>query len=87
VPAVAFDCPTGPAEILTEKTGRLVPAGDVDGLATSLIELLSSRAIREPMAHAAIERSRTLFSPQEHERRWTTLVRDVALRNAYGAAA
>jgi glycosyltransferase involved in cell wall biosynthesis len=87
VPAVAFDCPTGPGEIITEKTGRLVPPGDVDALASALIEVLSSRDLREQMAHAAIERSREVFSPQEHERRWTALVRDVGLRNAYGAAA
>ena len=60
VPAVAFDCPTGPAEIISERTGRLVPPGDVAALAAALVELLASRALRERMAHAAIERSREL---------------------------
>ncbi len=87
VPAVAFDCPTGPGEIINEQTGRLVKLGDVNALAAAIIELLSSPALRRQMARAAIERSREHFSPQEHERRWTMLVRDVAVRNAYGAAA
>jgi glycosyltransferase involved in cell wall biosynthesis len=78
VPAVAFDCPTGPAEILTPETGRLVPAGDVDGLARVMVELLQSPELRQRMAFAAIARSRAVFSPQGHLQRWTALVRDVA---------
>ncbi len=87
VPSVAFDCPTGPAEIITNRTGHLVPNGDVNALAAALTELLSAPDLRERMAFAAIERSRERFSPQEHQRRWTTLVRSVAVRQAYGAGA
>ena len=87
VPAVAFDCPTGPGEILTADTGRLVPAGDVNALALALIELLLSPELRAQMGRAAIARSRELFSPQQHEQRWAALVREVAVANAYGAAA
>ncbi|MET0332864.1 MAG: glycosyltransferase family 4 protein, partial [Rhizobacter sp.] len=79
LPAVAFDCPTGPGEILTSDTGRLVPAVDVAGLASALVELLSSAELRERMGRAAIARSREVFSPQAHEARWTALVRRVAL--------
>jgi glycosyltransferase involved in cell wall biosynthesis len=84
VPAVAFDCPTGPGEIITPQTGRLVPAGDVNALALSLIELLQSHELRAQMGPAAIARSRELFSPQQHEQRWAALVREVAVANAYG---
>lgn len=80
VPAVAFDCPTGPAEIVTVRTGRLVPPGDIAALAAALIELLASGALRERMAWAAIERAREVFSPQEQTRRWTALVREVGAR-------
>jgi glycosyltransferase involved in cell wall biosynthesis len=78
VPAVAFDCPTGPAEIITADTGRLVPAGDVDGLAQALISLLRAPDLRERMGHAAIARSRAVFDPETHAQRWTALVRRVA---------
>ena len=87
VPAVAFDCPTGPAEILTSQTGRLVPPGDAPAMAEALVELLASPELRAQMGRAAIARSREVFSQQEHEARWTALVRDVAVKNAYKAAA
>lgn len=87
VPAVAFDCPTGPGEILTPDTGRLVAPGDVPALAAALVELLSSPELRARMGHAAIARSRERFSPQAHAQRWAALIRDVALKNAYGQAA
>jgi len=87
VPAVSFDCPTGPGEIVTPQTGRLVPPGDAKGLAAALVELLSSPELRERMGQAAIARSRELFGPQAHEGRWTALIREVALRHAYGSAA
>ncbi|HEX6705420.1 MAG TPA: glycosyltransferase family 4 protein [Albitalea sp.] len=78
VPAVAFDCPTGPAEIVTPDTGVLVPPEDVAALARALIELLSDPARRERMAHAAIARSRERFSPRLQWTRWSRLVREVA---------
>ena len=78
VPAVAFDCPTGPGEIVTPDTGLLVPADDVGGLGRALVRLLDDAALRERMGHAAIARSRAVFSPQAHLERWTRLVRAVA---------
>ena len=42
-PVVAFDCPFGPAEIVSDDVdGRLVPAGDVAGLAATIADLLIS---------------------------------------------
>jgi amylovoran biosynthesis glycosyltransferase AmsD len=83
VPAVAFDCPTGPAEIVTDSTGRLVPAGDVDALAQALLELLRAPALRAAMGRAAIARSRERFGEAAHFERWTALVRDVARRGEF----
>lgn len=85
VPAVAFDCPTGPAEVLSAETGRLVPPGDTTALANGLVELLSSAALRADMGHAAIARS-ALFSPQDQQRRWTALLREVGRKQTYGQA-
>lgn len=85
VPAVAFDCPTGPADILAADTGRLVPPGDVGALAAALAELLAAPpSQREAMGRAAIARSRALFSPEAHVRRWLQLVREVGLQQAHG---
>ena len=55
-------------------------------MAAALVELLASPELRAQMGRAAIARSREVFSQQEHEARWTALVRDVAVKNAYKAA-
>jgi glycosyltransferase involved in cell wall biosynthesis len=78
VPAVAFYCPTGPAEILAQDTGVLVRAFDTAALARALVRVLADRALRERMAHAAIARSVRQSSPDAHDERWTALVRRVA---------
>lgn len=78
LPAVAFDCPTGPREILSGQGGLLVPAGDVPGLAAALIALLADPARRAQMAAAALARSRSHFSPDQHFARWTALLQRVA---------
>ncbi len=79
LPAVAFDCPTGPAEIIAPDTGIVVPAGDTAALAAALLRLLGDAELRRQMSRAAIERSRRVFSPQQHFQRWEALLRRVAL--------
>jgi len=54
VPAVAFDCPSGPAEILCNGVdGILVPAGDEDGFAKALDRVMSDESLRRVMAEQA----------------------------------
>jgi glycosyltransferase involved in cell wall biosynthesis len=78
VAAVAFDCPTGPREIVNADTGIVVPPGDVNALAAALLRLLNDAPLRERMGRAAIARSRAVFSPQQHLDGWTALLREVA---------
>ncbi len=78
VPAVAFDCPTGPAEIISADTGIVVPAGDTQALSEALLRLLADASLRERMGQAAIARSGAVFSPAQHVQQWTALVRRVA---------
>lgn len=54
VPAVSFDCQCGPREvILDERTGRLVPEGDVSALAQALLELIRDPEKRRRMGEEA----------------------------------
>jgi glycosyltransferase involved in cell wall biosynthesis len=64
LPVVAFDCPTGPAEVIEHGiTGMLVPPKDVTGLATALVELIEDSDRRRAMGAAAFESSRRYFMP------------------------
>ncbi|MBT2234555.1 glycosyltransferase family 4 protein [Nonomuraea sp. NEAU-A123] len=54
LPVAAFDCPTGPADVLTSgKDGLLVPSEDIGGLARALDRLMSDKALRLRMGAAA----------------------------------
>jgi glycosyltransferase involved in cell wall biosynthesis len=80
LPAVAFDCPTGPRDVLGDDgaCGILVHPGDVSGMAQALIALLLDPDRRRRMGQAAIQRSRALFSRERHFRQWTALLSRVA---------
>jgi len=78
VPAVAFDCPTGPREILSADTGIVVPAEDVPALAEAMRRLLGDPALRARMGTAAIARDRAVFSRERQVGAWATLIEKVA---------
>ena len=54
LPVVAFDCPSGPREIITDgEDGLLVPAEDTGALATTLDLLISDAGLRERLGRRA----------------------------------
>ncbi|WP_433479041.1 glycosyltransferase family 4 protein [Spirillospora sp. CA-142024] len=55
LPVVSFDCPTGPAELITPgHDGLLVPAGDVDALTEALRGLIADPGLRDRLGDAAL---------------------------------
>ncbi|GAP33853.1 glycosyltransferase [Piscinibacter sakaiensis] len=93
LPAVAFDCPTGPREVLgaapVDATGVTAPDpagagglllrdGDEPALAAALLALLRDPARRARLGEAAWQRSRALFDREAHLAAWTALVGRVA---------
>ena len=74
----AFDCPTGPRDILDNHVnGLLVPPKDVDAFATALLELIQDDELRHRCGPAAAETAKQdtidAIGP-----RWEALFRDLA---------
>jgi glycosyltransferase involved in cell wall biosynthesis len=59
LPTVAFDCPTGPRElVMNGTTGFLVANGDVDAFTKALNRLVNNAALRQSMGDAARDDAR-----------------------------
>jgi glycosyltransferase involved in cell wall biosynthesis len=77
VPAVAFDCPTGPADLIRHgENGFLTGVGDVRAAADFVLQLLRDGRLRLQMGHRAKEVA-TTFSPEIVGGKWLSLVRRV----------
>jgi glycosyltransferase involved in cell wall biosynthesis len=75
LPAVSFDCPTGPADVIEhDRSGLLIPDGDVDGLARALIALIEDEPLRRRLGSGALARAGD-FSMQAIGPLWDALVR------------
>jgi glycosyltransferase involved in cell wall biosynthesis len=62
VPVIAFDCPSGPREVLEGgKLGRLLPPGDIEGLAQAMRDAAAGRLVRP--CSMAVGESLERFSP------------------------
>ncbi|MBP2705121.1 glycosyltransferase family 4 protein [Microbispora sp. RL4-1S] len=77
LPVAAFDCPTGPGDVLThEVDGLLVPQRDVDALAAALDRLVSDRELRLRLGGAAAVTARG-YAPEAVMPMWEELFLDL----------
>ncbi|MGH3731392.1 MAG: glycosyltransferase family 4 protein [Micromonosporaceae bacterium] len=78
LPVVSFNCPTGPAEVITDNaSGLLVPPEDVPALAAAICELIEDPVRRQALATAArkeVER----YSIESVRQRWESLFTELA---------
>ena len=78
LPVVAFDCPTGPAEVLEGgRSGVLVPNGDTRALSDGILRVVSDPRERSRLADAAATRVRD-FEPRLTALRWERLFEELA---------
>lgn len=77
LPVVSFDCPTGPADVLTDgKEGLLVPPKDVGGLARAMARLMADEGLRAEMGDAALMTVQH-YSPEAIHAQWTELFEEL----------
>ncbi|MEO3754081.1 glycosyltransferase family 4 protein [Streptomyces sp. B6B3] len=77
LPVVSFDCPTGPADVLTDgKDGLLVPAEDIDGLARAMSRLMADEGLRAEMGDAALMTVQS-YSPEAIRDQWSELFEEL----------
>ncbi|MGW0843439.1 glycosyltransferase family 4 protein [Streptomyces sp. NPDC002787] len=73
LPVVSFDCPTGPADVLTHGVdGLLVAPEDPDALADAMARLMADEALRADMGVAAVLTAAS-YGPDSVHHRWESL--------------
>lgn len=77
LPVVAFDCPSGPANILTDGVdGYLIKNRDIDEFAEKLCQLIESPRLRQDMGKAAILSSQR-YSTEKVMPQWIRLFQEL----------
>jgi glycosyltransferase involved in cell wall biosynthesis len=77
LPVVSFDCPTGPADVLTHGVdGLLVAPEDPDALADAMAKLMADEALRADMGVAAMLTAAS-YGPDAVHPRWEALFTDL----------
>jgi len=75
LPAISFDCESGPAEIVREEIdGLLVPPEDVGALANAIDRALTDEALRARLGAEAVHVV-DRFSVERYFAHWETVLR------------
>jgi len=78
LPVVAYDCPTGPREVIADGVdGYVVPDGDEDALAARLLALMDDPALRRRLGAAALEKAAE-YDVRRLAGRWERLFAELA---------
>jgi glycosyltransferase involved in cell wall biosynthesis len=77
VPCVSFDCNYGPSDIIEDAVdGFVVPNGDCDSLANSIIKLITNETLRTTMGEKAKENVKR-FLPETIVQQWDELFKTI----------
>ncbi|MGW6459867.1 glycosyltransferase family 4 protein [Streptomyces sp. NPDC055078] len=80
LPVVSTDCDYGPREIVRDgEDGLLVPVGDADAVARSLLRLIGDEELRRRMGTAAVENARR-FDPGAAAKQYADLFAELGAR-------
>ena len=73
LPVVAFDCETGPAEILADTDSILVPQNNINLFASSLVDLMKNEEKRKLINFKSKEKAK-IYQPQSIIEQWIKLL-------------
>jgi len=74
LPCIAFDCPSGPSDIIDHgKNGLLVPPQNLEALKNALIQLAQSPELRSEFGKNGTEVNQS-FSPETVYRKWSQII-------------
>lgn len=73
IPVVAFDCDTGPSEILENTGSLLVPKENIELLADALMQFISNDNLRSMVGFENLQRSR-IYQPNLIIYRWIEMI-------------
>ena len=77
LPVVGFDCPHGPAELITHRSdGLLVPREDVGRLSAALLEMIEDEELRSRLGHRA-RRSAQAYDLEKVGAQWEDLLAEL----------
>ena len=81
LPCIAFDINTGPSDIIeNEKSGFLIPDGDLEGYAEKLKALMQNQNLRESMGKRAKEIAQEKFSKEVIMKKWFELFERLSIK-------
>lgn len=76
LPIVAFNCPTGPAELVDDSNGYLVNNGDLAELANCMEQLIMDKAILLNKASGAEQRAKA-YTAENINKLWETFLNEI----------
>jgi glycosyltransferase involved in cell wall biosynthesis len=81
LPVVSFDCEWGPAEMIEDgHSGFLIPNGDVEAMARSIVTMCQDEDLRRRLADAARVRMQN-FTPDRIFAAWQQVITDALVRH------
>lgn len=72
LPIVSFDCPEGPASLLKDGVGYLVPPEDIEALSSAICRLIEDENLRITYSQKSLEVAQ-LYSPEIIYKKWIDL--------------